>query len=442
MATAQSVLVSDQLAKMANPRKYASAGYIILFLTFGVLGTWSYFGILASAAVAPGIVSLESDRKIVQHLEGGIVQEILIREADTVQQGDPLLILDNVQVSSEISLLEQRKAASEALIARLVAEQAFEQEIAFPDHLLGSEDPHIESIIQNQLNIFADRRSIFTSQNEILEFRVEQLIGQAEGNEVQLDALQRRRTLSSEFLERMKTGEELGVVESNRLSGMQDDLIQIEANIGAVMSEIAQVKAAAGEARLNIIKLKQEYSERANSELENARSDLSEINERLTVARDRMQRTVIAAPTTGKVQNLAVTTVGSVVRSGDILMEIVPSDEVLLVDARVSPVDVDNVRPGLETEVRFSAFKLRLSKTVLGEVLSVSTDVVTREDPNQEPYYLARIRVPDENLTDEMREGLTAGMPADVIILTGERSFLQYLIAPLSDAIFRSLREE
>jgi len=427
---------------MANPRKYSSAGYLILFLTFGVLGTWSYFGIIASAAVAPGIVTLESNRKIVQHLEGGIVQEILIREADTVQQGDPLLILDNVQVSSEISLLEQRKAASEALIARLVAEQAFAVEITFPEHLLISEDLHIERTIQNQLNIFADRRSIFTSQNEILEFRVEQLIGQAEGNEVQLDALQRRRTLSSEFLERMRAGEELGVIETNRLSGMQDDLIQIEANIGAVMSEISQVKAAAGEARLNIIKLRQEYSERANSELENAQSELSEINERLTVSRDQMQRTVISAPAAGKVQNLAVTTVGSVIRSGDILMEIVPSDEVLLVDARVSPVDVDNVRPGLETEVRFSAFQLRLSKTVLGEVLSVSTDVVTREDPNQEPYYLARIRVPDEYLTDEMREGLRAGMPADVVILTGERSFLQYMIAPLSDAIFRSLREE
>ena len=442
MATAQSVMVSSQLSKMANPRKYSFAGYIILFITFGVLGTWAYFGIISSAVVAPGVVSLESDRKVVQHLEGGIVQEILVREADTVQQGDPLLILDNIQVSSEVAVLNQRKAASEAVIARLIAEQTFADEITFPDYLVASDDPHAKSAMKIQRDIFGDRRSIFLSQGEILEFRAQQLNGQAEGNEVQLDALQRRLELRSELFERMRTGEERGVIESNRLSSMQDDVIQIEADIGAVMSEVSQVKAAAGEARLNILKLKQEYSERANSELKDERTALLEINEKLIVLADRLKRTAILAPTTGKVQSLAVTTRGSVIRSGDILMEIVPSDETLLIDARVAPVDVDNVRPGLETEVRLSSFKAKLSKLILGEVLSISTDVVTTQNPNEEPYYLARIRAPDENLTEEMREGLTAGMPADVVILTGERSVLQYMIAPLSEAIFKSLREE
>ena len=442
MATAESALVAGQLTKMANPRKYSFAGYIILFLTFGVLGTWAYFAIIASAVVAPGVVSLESDRKVVQHLEGGIVQEILVREADFVEQGDPLLVLDNIQVNAEIAVLEQRRSTSEALIARLSAEQTFADEISFPEDLLNSEDPHVQSAVEAQRNIFEDRRSIFLSQTEILEFRAEQLNGQAEGYEVQLEALKRRHELRSELFERMRTGEERGVIESNRLSGMQDEVIQIEASIGTAMSDIAQVKAAAGEARLNILKLKQEYSERANSELKTARSELAEINEKLTVATDRMRRTTISAPTTGKVQSLAVTTRGSVIRSGEILMEIVPSDETLLIDAKVSPVDVDNVRPGLETEVRFSAFKAKLAKLVLGEVLSISTDVVTTEDPNEPPYYLARIKVPDENLSDEIRDGLTAGMPADVVILTGERSLLQYIIDPLSEAIFKSLREE
>lgn len=442
MAIAQSVLVSGQLTKMANPRKYSFAGYIILFITFGVLGAWAYFGILASAVVASGVVSLESDRKVVQHLEGGIVREILVREADTVQQGDPLLVLDNIQVGSEVAVLKQRGAASEALIARLIAEQIFADEIYFPEELLASENPQVKSAMQIQSNIFADRRSILLSQTEIFDFRVEQLNGQAEGYEVQLDALKRRRVLSSELFERMQTGEERGVIESNRLSGMQDNVIQIEASIGVAMSDVAQVKAAAGEARLNIIQLKQEYSERANSELENTREELLEIHEKLTVLTDRMQRTTIIAPATGKVQSLAVTTRGSVIRSGDILMEIVPSNETLLIDAKIAPVDVDNVRPGLETEVRFSAFKARLSTILLGEVLSISTDVVTTRDPNEPPYYLARIKVLDENLTDEIREGLTAGMPADVVILTGEHSVLQYMTAPLSEAIFKSLREE
>ena len=442
MATAESLVVSGQLAKMANPRKYSFAGYILLLITFGVFGTWSYFAMIASAVVAPGVVSLESDRKVVQHLEGGIVQEILVREADTVQQGDTLLILDNIEVSSNMAVLQQRKAASEAVIARLAAEQTFADTITFPEDLLASDDPQVKSVMQTQRNIFEDRRSIFSSQSEILAFRAEQLNGQAEGNEVQLAALKKRLVLRSELFERMRTGEERGVIESNRLSEMEDSVIQIEASVGEVMSNISQVKAAAGEAQLNILKLKQEYSERANSELKTERAELAEVNERLTVANDRMRRTAILAPTTGKVQNLAVTTRGSVIRSGEILMEIVPSDETLLIDAQIAPVDVDNVYPGLETEVRFSAFKAKRTKVVLGEVLSISTDVVTSENSNEPPYFLARIKVDEERLNDEIREGLTAGMPADVVILTGERSVLQYITAPLTDAIFKSLREE
>ena len=442
MATAESLVVSGQLAKMANPRKYSFAGYILLLITFGVFGTWSYFAMIASAVVAPGVVSLESDRKVVQHLEGGIVQEILVREADTVQQGDTLLILDNIEVNSNMAVLQQRKAASEAVIARLAAEQTFADTITFPEDLLASDDPQVKSVMQTQRNIFEDRRSIFSSQSEILAFRAEQLNGQAEGNEVQLAALKKRLVLRSELFERMRTGEERGVIESNRLSEMEDSVIQIEASVGEVMSNISQVKAAAGEAQLNILKLKQEYSERANSELKTERAELAEVNERLTVANDRMRRTAILAPTTGKVQNLAVTTRGSVIRSGEILMEIVPSDETLLIDAQIAPVDVDNVYPGLETEVRFSAFKAKRTKVVLGEVLSISTDVVTSENSNEPPYFLARIKVDEERLNDEIREGLTAGMPADVVILTGERSVLQYITAPLTDAIFKSLREE
>jgi len=442
VATAESLVVSGQLAKMANPRKYSFAGYILLLITFGVFGTWSYFAMIASAVVAPGVVSLESDRKVVQHLEGGIVQEILVREADTVQQGDTLLILDNIEVSSNMAVLQQRKAASEAVIARLAAEQTFADTITFPEDLLASDDPQVKSVMQTQRNIFEDRRSIFSSQSEILAFRAEQLNGQAEGNEVQLAALKKRLVLRSELFERMRTGEERGVIESNRLSEMEDSVIQIEASVGEVMSNISQVKAAAGEAQLNILKLKQEYSERANSELKTERAELAEVNERLTVANDRMRRTAILAPTTGKVQNLAVTTRGSVIRSGEILMEIVPSDETLLIDAQIAPVDVDNVYPGLETEVRFSAFKAKRTKVVLGEVLSISTDVVTSENSNEPPYFLARIKVDEERLNDEIREGLTAGMPADVVILTGERSVLQYITAPLTDAIFKSLREE
>ena len=442
MAVAETHLAAGQLARMANPRLYSFLGYVIVLITFGIFGTWSYFAVISSAVVAPGVVALESSRKVVQHLEGGIVQKIVVREASTVRIGDPLLLLENIEVNSGVAVLEQRKAASEAEIARLIAEQIFSEVLEFPTNLKASDDPQIKSVLQTQASIFADRRSIFLSQTEIFEFRAEQLNAQAEGYEMQLGAMQRRLELRTELLERMRTGEERGVVENNRLSEMQDSVIQIEASLGEVISEIAQVKAAIGEAQLNTLKLKQEYSERANTEFKQARAELTDLDEQLNVSRDRLRRTTIVAPTTGKVQNLMVTTQGSVIRPGEVLMEIVPSDETLLVDARIAPVDVNNVSPGLETEVRFTAFKTKLADVVLGEVQSISTDVMTPNDSEQTPYYLARIKVNDERLSDEMREGLTAGMPADVVILTGERTVLQYITAPLIDAFSKSLREE
>jgi HlyD family type I secretion membrane fusion protein len=433
---------ADQLKKMATPRRYVVAGYLVVLFTFGLLGAWATYAIIASAVVAPGVVALESDRKVVQHLEGGIVREILVREAEVVEEGDPLLILDDVEVRSNIAVLQQRKAAAEAVIARLEAEQSFAEELVFPEELATSSDPQIQDVLETQRNIFSDRRSIFLSQTEILEFRVEQLNGQAEGSEKQRAALERRLTLRRELFERLKKGEANGVIESNRLSELEDSVIQIEASVGEVMSEIAQVKAAAGEARLNVLKLRQEFSERANTELKDERAQLSEINERLYVATDRMERTSVVAPTGGKVQSLRVTTKGAVVRPGEILMEIVPLDDNLLIDARISPVDVDNVHPGLETEIRFSAFKSKLATIVLGEVQSISNDVVTPEDSNAPPYYLARIHVDEDKLPEDFRGKLTAGMPADVVVLTGERSVLHYLISPLTDAISKSLREE
>lgn len=442
MAMAEIHPPAGRSLKATNPRVYSFAGYVIIFITFGIFGIWAYFAVIASAVVAPGVVSLENNRKIVQHLEGGIVQKIFVQEAAFVQIGDPIIVLENVEFNSSVAVLEQRKAVLEAVISRLIAEQTYSESLKFPDNLTESDDPLISGALQTQINIFNDRRSIFMSQTEIFEFRAHQLTAQAEGYQMQLDALERRLVLRTELLERMRTGEERGVVENNRLSEMQDSVIQIEASIGEVISEIAQVKAAAGEAQLSIIKLKQEYSERANTELKQARAELNEVDEQLNVSRDRLRRTTILAPTTGRVQNLMVTTPGSVIRPGEVLMEIIPSDETLLVDARVAPVDVSNVRPGLETEVRFTSFKNKLSDIVLGQVQSVSADVMTSGDSSHPPYYLARIKVDEASMTAEVREGLTAGMPADVVILTGERSVLQYITSPLMDAFSKSLREE
>jgi HlyD family type I secretion membrane fusion protein len=284
--------------------------------------------------------------------------------------------------------------------------------------------------------------AIFSSEQEILRFRIEQLEGQRAGLALQKDAYERRLKLQRELVERLSRGAESGVIENNVLTGRKDALIQVEASLGEAISDEAQVGVAISEARLNQLKLSQEFKERANRELRDIQTDLKEIRENLTVAQDIYHRTEIRAPSDGVVQDIRVTTEGSVIRPGEILMEIVPPDDNLLIASRVSPLDIDNVMPGQESEVRFSAFKAKLTPVVLGYVESVSQDIITPERSDEEPYYLARVRVPEENMSEEMRQGLTAGMPADVVIVNGERSVLNYLVSPLTDAIALSLREE
>ncbi len=430
------------MAQKSSPRPYVWAGYLVVLITFGAVGGWAATAKIDSAVIAPGVVALEGNRKVVQHLNGGIIKEIRVQEADTVEEGDVLIELESIEVRSNLNLLSQRMGVARATEARLMAEHSVQETIDFPADLVASTSESVQNALRVQQDIFQDRRSILTSQTEILEYRLEQLEQQVIGLELQKEALERRVALRSSLMDRLKTGEERGVIVTNSLVEREDILIETEANLGEVISQISQVRGAMGEARLNLLKLEQEYRERANLELRDVHEQQIELQERLLIAADTLERTEIRATTSGSIQNLSVTTEGSVIRAGEVLMEIVPSNDNLLIEARVPPTDVDNVLPGLETEVRLSAFKTKLTPIILGTVQSISNDVITPEDGRTPPYYLARIQVPEESMPEEIRGGLTAGMPGDAVIVTGERSVLNYLVSPLTEAITRSMREE
>ncbi len=424
-----------------SPRPYMIAGYLVVILIFGVLGGWAATAKIASAVVSTGVVSLEGNRKVVQHLEGGIVRDIHVREADFVEQGDVLITMETVEAETNLQLLRQRQLTNMAAEARLLAERDQSETISFPQELLVSEDFDVIAALESQRSIFDDRRSILASRTDILETRITQLERQIEGLSLQQDAYERRLELRTELIERLTGGAKRGVIEGNRVNDLQDGLIQIEAQLGAVITDIASAENSIGETRLNLIQVRQEYSERASVELKEVQDELREVQERIKVAEDQLNRTEIRAPSSGTVQNVSVSTEGSVIRPGEILMEIVPQDEELIINAQISPIDIDQVVPGLETEVRFSAFKSGLTPVILGEVQSVSGDTIT-EDENTPPYYLARVHVDEEDMPENIREGLTAGMPVDVVIATGERSVFYYIIQPLADAVAKSVREE
>jgi len=430
------------MATKPSPKPIALMGYILIFITFGVFGSWAAVAKLDSAVVAPATISLEGNRRVVQHFEGGIVEEILVDEAKGVTQGDVLVRLSSIEAASNLEVFSTRLDAARLIEARLLAERALKEEVTFPGDVLSGNSDAIKAVLADQQDLFDGGRQILKSQQDILSARVEQIKVQIEGLELQKSAFERRITNFSEMLQRMRSGADGLSVARNTLSQREDDMIEIEANLGQVISDVAQARASIGETELQVLQLEQEYRERASTELERVRAEISELQQRRTVAADVLDRTEIRSPGSGTIQNLKVHTVGSVVRPGDVLMELVPEDEELIVNARVAPIDIDNVAPGLRTEVRFTAFKAKLTPIMLGTVDTISGDVITPENPNEPPYYLARITVNEEDIPEEIQDRLTAGMPADVVITTGERTVVNFLAAPLMDAVRKSLIEE
>ena len=428
--------------KKPSPKPVALAGYVLLFITFGVFGGWASVAKLDSAVVAPGTISLEGNRRVVQHLEGGLVEEILVEEAMQVEEGDVLIRLSSIEARSNLEVVSTRLDVARLVEARLLAERALREEVTFPEDVITGSSAVVEAVLADQKDLFGDRRLILESQQNILRARVDQINVQIEGLELQKSAFERRIENYTEMLVRMRTGAEGGNIAGNVLSQREDELIEIEANLGQVISEIAQANASIGETELQVLQLTQEYRERASTELEQIRAEISELSERRKVAQDILNRTAIRSPGSGTIQNLQVHTIGSVVRPGDVLMELVPEDEELIINARVSPIDVDNVAAGFETEIRFSAFKAKLTPIMLGFVETVSSDVITPDNANEQPYYLARITVDENDIPEEIRGRLTAGMPADAVITTGERTVINYLASPLMDAVRTSMIEE
>ncbi|ASM74692.1 MULTISPECIES: HlyD family type I secretion periplasmic adaptor subunit [Roseobacteraceae] len=431
------------MAKKPSPKPIAIMGYAFVLFTFGVLGTWAAVAKLDSAVFAPGTISLEGNRKVVQHLEGGIVEEILVKEAASVDLGDVLLRLSGVEARSNLEVINTRMNMALVAESRLLAERQMADRIELPEEI----DPDnatkaVQDVIADQRDRFKARRSIMKSRLDILSSRVDQTEEQIEGLQLQKSALERRVKNFNTMIERMRGGQEKGLIQTNLLSQREDEMIQIEASLGQVISEIAQARNVINETDFEALQIEQEYRERANTELEEVRSEISELQQQKMVAVDILRRTNIRAPGSGTIQNLKVHTVGSVIKAGEVLMELVPENEELIVNARVAPRDIDNVSPGLDTEVRFTAFQTKLTPIMLGSVRSVSNDVITPENPQEMPYYLARIEVDEKDIPPEIKGRLSAGMPADVIITTGERTVMNFIASPLLDAVRKSLIEE
>jgi len=425
-----------------NPRPIILMGLLVVLVMFGGLGTWAATAPLDSAVIAPGTVIVESNRKTIQHLEGGIVDEILVDEGDVVQPGDILVRLDATRAGAEAAVTRKNLDEALALEARLTAENQRAERVTFPEVLTSrADDPDVAAAMAGQREQFLERKRSLDGQIAILNQRIQQFSQEIEGLRAQHDSKLRQHEIFKEELVGLRELYEKGYYPRTRILAMEREVADLEGTIGSTLAEIARAEKGIGEAELQIIQTRQKFREEVVAQLREVRNEIGQLREKLVVTQDTLDRIDIRAPLAGTVQNMQVHTQGGVIRAGDPIMEIVPLDDRLVIEGQVSPVDIDAVHPGLEAEVRLSALKLRSTPIILGEVTTVSRDRIV-DERRETAYFRIEVVVPDEELAKLGEQSLSAGMPADIVVKIGERTMLDYIVKPITDYFAKAFTEQ
>ena len=421
----------------------AAAGAIVF--TFVVLGGWSSIARIDSAVVADGAVAIESNRKTIQHLEGGIVREILVRDGAFVHQGDTLVRLDPTRNAATDKGSRQQLAIASALQARLMAQRDLADTIDFPADVTAlNDDPLIANAIHDNQSQFDNRRQSLLRGNEVIEQQISQ--AKDEIRQAVLDEKTARQQIDSIGIElpNLKSLLDKGLVTLPRVTTLERQLIQVQGQFeGAEISRTkAQEKVAELQARID--QLKQDFRQEAANALPDVRKAISDARQQLIIANDALQRIEIKAPVTGTVQQLKMFTIGGVIKPGDAILDIVPSSDTLVVRAKVLPIDVDRILTGENVEIRVPQFMKFELKPIMGTVRSISRDsIVDAPGPSgQAPTYFAvEVAVDRASIPEEIRDRMISGMTVDTIIRTQERTVLSYLVAPLRNRLAKSMRE-
>ncbi len=419
----------------------AKLGLGMIALFFGGLFLWSALAPIDSAAIASGVVIVESKRKTIKHLEGGIIAEIMIREDEKVKAGQTLLRLDDTQARANLEVLQGRWIATLALQSRLIAERDDLLTVSYPPDLqearLGEE---AKQAMAAQDRIFAVGLEALKGQEAILKQRIAQYEEEIAGLSQQVAAEDTQLELILEELRDKTRLVARGLVRKPELLKLKRQAAEIEGKRGHDWAQIARIGQNIAEVKLQIAELHTKRITEATKEIRDAQTELFDLRSRLLAAADTLNRTTIIAPLDGIIVDLQVNTPGGVVDSGEPLMDIVPRDDNLIIEAKVDPIDIDVVHPGLTAQIRFTALSQKQTLPAEGRVISVSADSLS-DDRKEEEYYLTRIHL-NEN-TERVDETLIQpGMQAEVMIVTGTRTPLQYLLRPLTQSFERSFREE
>jgi HlyD family type I secretion membrane fusion protein len=437
----------DEAASDSLSRELKIGGGVAAVFFVGLLG-WGAMIPLDAGAVAQGVVAVSGSRQAVQHRDGGIVTAISVREGSSVRKGDVLL-----QISASELVAVERGMTGEVIAllaqrARLRAERDHAAALVQPEEFaeLPAEDRALaQDAMQVQQMLFNARRRSIETERSVLEKRLGQHTEQIGGFQARATSNRVQHRLSTEELEGMKTLVDRGYVSLNHIRGLERGVAALDGDYGSYRAEIARSGESIGETRLQMVGLDRKLIEEVATQMRETQMRLDELQPKLISTREQLARAIVRAPASGQVVGLKVFTVGGVVASGDTLMEVVPQDRRLVVEARVAPTDADDLTVGMQTQVRFSALQERNLPILKGTITKLSAD--SFEDPRTgQRYFNIEVVAPPSELA-KIRQvrgdsGLKAGLPAEVMVPLRQRSALAYLVEPITQTLWRVGREQ
>lgn len=434
--------VREASAKWSASRQ-VTIGLLTLLVLVGGVGVWSAFASIAGAVVSIGQLKVETNRQVVQHLDGGVVSEILVKEGDVVDAGDVLLRLDDKLLRAELNIVEDQLYEILARRGRLIAVRDGLVRPAFSDEVLEAADrnPRVQAMVEGQQRLFRARKDTVARETEQLRERQIQIGDEIKGAEAQQEALERQIEFVGEELNDLRDLLKKGLAQASRVSALERENARLLGQRGELIASVAQLKGRISEIEIQLLGLESTRVEEAISQLRDLEFRENELRERRNTLLETISRLDIRAPRPGVVIGMTVFTLRSVVRPAEPILFIVPTNVKLIVESRIDATSIDQVYPGQDVRLRFSAFSARTTPDVPGKVDKISPDVFTDETTGAS-YYTAQIEFTDDAIRELGDVELVAGMPVEAYIQTNARTPFTYFTKPLTDYFNQALRED
>lgn len=418
-------------------------GAVLIAIAFGGFGTWAATAPLSAAVIAQGSFVATGENKIVQHLEGGIIKDLLVHEGDRVVAGQSLLLLDETAAHAATKQLELRVIRLEAIWARLHAEALELPEYVPPasvtDHL---DNPEVVTLLESQRTNFTSARDKRISENQLMQQNVAALQARIIGRQAQMDSMRSQLSLLQEDQTAMMALREKGVVAQSSVRTIERTILDAQGDISRLDAEVQEAQAQVEKYNGEIMQAKNASRQAALDEMQSVEAELESLREQTLQAKSILNRTTVTSPVSGTIVRMYYHTTGGVVESGRPIFEILPADVPLIVEVKVPRMQIDEVRKGQLASVRLTALNQRTTPILEGEVIYISADTIADMVDVSREVYLARISIAPEQLGRVAGFSPTPGMPAEVLVRTRERTFLDYLIKPVTDSMARAFHEQ